>query len=189
VPDDENPPSRAAWLSIASPAGGGTHLRISGHGDRWVVDGIYLHAPEITATALQRVPVNQVDLAMNLGGPVDLEALKISIMYGGLGVPVLDEPPEPTLAELRKQSDAAPRELRLVEPLADRPRLGRPDGTDPDGFYAEVARAYIEYARQTRAPAPEIAREAGVPAGTARGWVKEARRRGHLRPGRKGKAG
>lgn len=45
-----------------------------------------------------------------------------------------------------------------------------------------VARAYQDFAPRTRKPAAEIAKEADVPIGTAHGWVREARRRGHLPP-------
>jgi hypothetical protein len=69
------------------------------------------------------------------------------------------------------------------------PRGTRPDGTDPDGFSAKVAAAYREYAPQTRAPALKIADEAGVPVATVRSWIREARRRGKLPQGRKGRAG
>ncbi|WP_432169719.1 hypothetical protein [Streptomyces sp. 1222.5] len=65
-----------------------------------------------------------------------------------------------------------------------RPKLTRPGGEDPEKFYALVARAYREVAAQTARPAPVLAEEAGVPVATTRRWIAEARRRGHLPPGR-----
>lgn len=65
-----------------------------------------------------------------------------------------------------------------------RPKLTRPTGDDPDEFYGLVARAYREAAAQTARPAPLLADEAGVPVATVRRWIAEARRRGHLPPGR-----
>ncbi|MFF0746571.1 hypothetical protein ACFYVL_39900 [Streptomyces sp. NPDC004111] len=65
-----------------------------------------------------------------------------------------------------------------------RPKLTRPGKDDPDGFYKLVARAHREAAAQTARPAPVLAEEAGVPVATVRRWIAEARRRGHLPPGR-----
>lgn len=70
-----------------------------------------------------------------------------------------------------------------------RPRLTRPDGSAPDDFYRLVARAYGTYAAESRAPGKAMAHEAGVPTTTAHRWIREARRRGHLPPGRRGVAG
>ena len=187
---EEDPAAAPEWLSIGSPEGGGTHLRIARRGSsRWVVDGVYVHGPDLTASIMQRVPVSHVELVMNLGAMTDLEELKTVVKYFGFGYPIRPDFPELTLADLAKQAEGAPREFRMIETGADRPKLTRPDGTDPDGFYARVAVAYVEYAPQTRAPAVAIASEAEVPVATARSWVRESRRRGKLPPGRKGKAG
>ena len=59
----------------------------------------------------------------------------------------------------------------------------------PDEFYEIVARAYRTLAASSRRPIAELARENEVPSTTAQRWVKEARRRGLLPPGRPGKAG
>lgn len=66
---------------------------------------------------------------------------------------------------------------------ADRPRLTRPGrgpDRDVDAFYQSVADAYREYVIRSNVVAPAIAQEADVPVGTARTWIKEARRRGFL---------
>jgi hypothetical protein len=102
---------------------------------------------------------------------------------------------DPQLTELRHRAEVARAngapalDRARIKPPRPRATLTRPDGKDPDAFYAQVARAYQDYAPRTRAPAAEIAKEADVPIGTVHGWVREARRRGHLPPGRKGKAG
>lgn len=67
--------------------------------------------------------------------------------------------------------------------------LNRPNGTDPDAFSRRVAEAYAEAVTQTSRPATLLAAEAGVPAATVRRWILEARRRGHIPPARKGRAG
>src|ERR1035441_1236494 len=144
---EEDPAAAPEWLSIGSPEGGGTHLRIARRGSsRWVVDGVYVHGPELTASIMQRVPVSHVELVMNLGAVMDLEELKTVVKYFGFGYPIRPDFPELTLADLAKQAEGAPREFRMIETGADRPKLTRPDGTDPDGFYARVTVAYVEYA-------------------------------------------
>jgi hypothetical protein len=59
----------------------------------------------------------------------------------------------------------------------------------PDAFYRAVAGAYRHLAAVTPRPVAELAGANDVPVTTAQRWVKEARRRGLLAPGRPGKAG
>ncbi len=76
--------------------------------------------------------------------------------------------------------------------LPDRPPAATRTFTSrgrPDSFYAGIARDYSDLAQTSRRPAAELADRHGVPVTTAHRWIKEARRRGHLAPGRPGKAG
>lgn len=66
---------------------------------------------------------------------------------------------------------------------------GSPPRGRPDRFYADIAAAYSELAQTSRRPAAELAGRHDVPVTTAHRWIKEARRRGHLGPGRPGKTG
>jgi hypothetical protein len=59
----------------------------------------------------------------------------------------------------------------------------------PDRFYDEVASVYRDLARVTARPVAELASANEVPPTTAHRWVREARRRGKLPPGRPGKPG
>jgi len=59
----------------------------------------------------------------------------------------------------------------------------------PDSFYQAVADAYSFLALASKRPAVELADANGVPPSTTRRWVKEARRRGLLAPGQKGRRG
>lgn len=60
----------------------------------------------------------------------------------------------------------------------------------PDRFYADVAHLYLALQQEGEdAPAPVIAAANDVPVTTVRGWVRQARRRGHLQPGRPGRVG
>ena len=58
-----------------------------------------------------------------------------------------------------------------------------------DAFYDAVARAYQHLAHTSPRPIGELAESNRVPLTTAQRWVREARRRGKLPPGRPGKAG
>lgn len=207
----EEPPPVSLWWSLSRPDGGGMHIKVTAVDfDRWVITDVYVHGQALTATDLQAVPLTRLDLIMNLLGywRDDDRGKTGSIMDGdviadvtnelaskaGYGPAVTFHDPEergtedPELADLRHLAEDAPPELPDL-PAVERPRLTRPDGTDPDGFAARVAAAYREYAPQTRAPALKIAEEAGVPVATVRSWIREARRRGKLPQGHKGKAG
>ena len=59
----------------------------------------------------------------------------------------------------------------------------------PDAFYVAVAAVYRQLAATSPRPVADLARDNAVPVTTAQRWVKEARRRGMLGPGRPGKAG
>lgn len=62
-------------------------------------------------------------------------------------------------------------------------------GGRADEFYAAVACIYRDLAQTSPRPAVELAEANDVPVTTAHRWIKEARRRGFLGPGRPGKAG
>jgi hypothetical protein len=59
----------------------------------------------------------------------------------------------------------------------------------PDAFYDAVASAYRHLAASSPRPVADLAAANDVPITTAQRWIKEARRRGLLAPGRPGKAG
>jgi hypothetical protein len=195
----EPSPPIAMWWSLSRPDGGGIHMRLTLE-DRMKITDVYVHGRELTASDLQAVPLTELDLTVNLTNAWDgMDPWTVAEAYNemaaelGWGQAVLVVDPgngedDPSLSQLRSLAANAPNSLH-APPAIERQRLIRPDGTDPDGFYALVAAAYREYAPHTRAPSVKIAEEAGVPVGTARGWVREARRRGKLPQGRKGKAG
>jgi hypothetical protein len=59
----------------------------------------------------------------------------------------------------------------------------------PDSFYRDVADSYFACIEGGVKPAPTLAEFWRVPITTVHGWIKEARQREILPPGRKGKAG
>jgi hypothetical protein len=67
--------------------------------------------------------------------------------------------------------------------------LSRPDGSNPDVFYQQVAEAYRDVVQDHRNVAVVLAKEADVPVGTVHRWIVEARRRGFLPAARVGRVG
>jgi hypothetical protein len=67
--------------------------------------------------------------------------------------------------------------------------LSRPNGSNPDAFYRQVAEAYRDVVQDHRNVAVVLAEEANVPVGTVHRWIVEARRRGFLPAARVGRAG
>jgi hypothetical protein len=79
---------------------------------------------------------------------------------------------------------------QLWLPKAPRLRAKVPRGAKKnDAFYQTVAAVYRQKAVQSNRPAVEMANANGVPVTTVHRWVKEARRRGFLPPGQKGRRG
>jgi len=72
-----------------------------------------------------------------------------------------------------------------LEPQLDLGASSGGRGKRPDEFYRSVAEAYSWLAGRVRRPAVELAAVNGVPSTTIHRWVKEARRRGVLGPGRR----
>lgn len=167
------------------------------HGDAVVVNGLYIHADEITTETFRRVhparilaAVNQLDdeqiWERTEGGVRLSDEYKRSAAFA-VRLVAFSSPGDAGLAidELRARAEGR----RIVE----RPRepLGRP-GTDPallDDFYRRVADAYTSASVGSGRPASALAEENRVPINTVYKWVREARRRGHLEPGRQGKVG
>jgi hypothetical protein len=193
-----------SWVLVRPPEGAdGLHLRVERRNGRLVITGLYLHADEIKPAVWRAVSISRLEAALN-ASPVAATQPAIDT-----GSEARDVSQEPSLSELEMRAANAPEQhgqLGLanqveqalpITPIlgstrstdATRRPLARPDGRDPDGFYARVADAYREYAPHTRAAAAAIAREADVPVTTVHRWIGEARRRGFLPPGRKGKAG
>lgn len=162
------------------PAGiDGLHLRTRRNDDgSLTVTDVYVHGAEITNEALRDVSVPRLQASMTA----------LAAQLGPDAVGFLDEQAdaygELKLAELH---DRARKVTKRAE--VKREPLRRPDGRDPGGFYRLVARAYLDYAAESSKPAKAVAEEARVPVTTAHRWVREARIRGFLPPGRKGRVG
>lgn len=94
--------------------------------------------------------------------------------------------PVSRLENLHGVTGVAVPQQQFVRELAP---LKRHQGEDPDEFSGRVAYYYRVFAAISSRPAMEIAQHSGVPVGTVRGWIREARLRGKLPPGTRGRAG
>jgi len=91
-------------------------------------------------------------------------------------------------AQLHASAPEAPPRRAASATIAPRLRTTAVRGY-PDAFYDAVAAAYRALATSSPRPVADLADANDVPVTTAQRWVKEARRRGLLAPGRPGKAG
>lgn len=165
--------SRDGWVSLPGPGGSaGLHVRVrAGDDGRVVITDLFVHGDQITADVLRSLSVPRLEALLNASPPPAARAADDDL----------------TVRRLRGRArNAAEPTLGRHGPRAT---LTRPDGQDPEVFYRLVAEVYTEHATTSSAPAKAIANEADVPVTTAHRWVREARRRGFLPPGRKGRAG
>jgi hypothetical protein len=130
----------------------------------------------VSSSVLREVPVGRIEACAN-------------VLLGGWSTsgsaPARSLPTRPPAGSTGGWEIAGRREERAMERPPERStRRGR-----PDAFYREVAASYLELAQQGRGPARLLAERHDVPVSTVHRWVKEARRRGLLPPGRAGKAG
>ncbi|GAA2600102.1 hypothetical protein GCM10010399_33620 [Dactylosporangium fulvum] len=168
------------WRQDDPPLAGTVRVRIGvGAGGRLVLTGLLIDGTP-SADLLRAIPVGRIEAAANAQlAVVDTPlgtAPVLNIRARPVTAPVAEdvgwEMVEPALAVARTASSTAVR-LR-----------GR-----PDVFYREVADVYLNFAQASPRPACDLADQHGVPVSTAHRWVKEARRRGFLPPGRPGKSG
>ncbi|WP_433053405.1 hypothetical protein [Dactylosporangium sp. CS-033363] len=169
------------WRQDEPPLAGTVLVRVGvGPGGRLVLTGLRIDGPP-SAELLRAIPVGRIEAAANAqlsadGGTDGTTAAVLGLRARPVAPRIAEdvgwEMVEPALAVVR----AAPAEsVRL---------RGR-----PDIFYRQVADVYLEYAAASPRPACDLADRHGVPVSTAHRWVKEARRRGFLPPGRPGKSG
>ncbi|WP_406469066.1 hypothetical protein OH738_18175 [Streptomyces hirsutus] len=110
-------------------------------------------------------------------------------MFSGDGDRVERDLQVAALGTAHERASAQP--LTPVRTANGQPKpLRNPEGNISDEFLRDLATMYRWLvATGVTAPAPQIAEQTGAPVGTVRRWVAAARQKGHLPPGRPGRAG
>jgi hypothetical protein len=152
------------WVKVrVKPNGGG----------RLVIVELHVRSKRITSTTLRRLPVGRIEATVNLPHNVALIQRQS-----------LPHPPRPNELEWWPRKRWKLPEVDLTVDL--QPPKNKPV---PDTFYKQVAAIYAELAALSSRPTADLADAVGIPATRAAGWVKEARRRGFLPPGQRGRRG
>jgi hypothetical protein len=153
-------------------------LHAEKEGDRAEIIQLAVSGPNLTTDKLRSIPLAHIETVAN----TDPEFR-----------PHLAGTPQNPMGEMFDvlRQDSNRHFLTKAHRKAQEPRtpLSRPDGSNPDGFYRQVAEAYRDVVQTTPKVAKVLAKEANVPPGTVHRWVLEARRRGFLPPARQGRAG
>lgn len=168
------------WIPGEFPKASGRGLiRVREVEGRWIVTGLVVLAEEVTSRTLKNLP-QLAGIARILNADPD---------YRDHVRKAVEPRTRALTGAIERAYEGAPRRASVKTMQGARPQLTRPDGRDPEGHARRVAAAYVEAVQRGEAPAPALAAEAGVPVATVRGWIREARRRGFLLPGRKGRPG
>jgi hypothetical protein len=152
-----------------------------------VLTGLRVEAA-LTAELLRAIPVGRIEAAANAQLAIVDDVIVATASPGPRDFPHARPPSAPAAGW-----DTIDPALAAARPANRQARRLRPDAGNgrrrPDAFYRDVAHAYLELASESARPASELAETHDVPVTTAHRWIKEARRRGFLPPGRPGKAG
>jgi len=140
---------------------------------------------KVSISRLEVAAMRQRGVSGLIGIMADMNALKEG--RHPHSVPVREQTLEGAIHEYAERLKGMPRprqtrrkSLRLPIPTSKR---------FPDAFYERLAVLYIEAAEHGDSPVADLAEANDRPYKTVAAWVREARRRGKLPPGRAGKAG
>jgi hypothetical protein len=153
------------------------HLYAEEKGGRGEIVGLAVYGRNLTADKLRSIPLAHIETVANTNP--DFRPHIAGTEQHPIGK-TFDQVVQQANKVLLKEA------YREAHPRAP---LSRPDGSNPDGFYRQVAEAYRDVVQTTPKVALALAKEANVPVGTVHRWVLEARRRGFLAPARQGRAG
>lgn len=172
------------WVRLRNDKGTVIYLQLRRDADGWprVYTAVMRSQDQIRASSWNTVPFELAESLPLIASPIAEELAKTpsTVTHEGDFDSLFAE-------------DAL--EAVLVRPLFGSPdpeslvSLQRPTGLLTDDFLEQLSAAYLELAMKDRAPAPAIARQTGAPVRTVHRWIAEARKRGHLPPARRGRAG
>ena len=176
---------RDQWLYWYVPAFHDVKVHVCvGDGDRLVIDELHVRASERAATANRSMcraidPSNVRELTLG--------RLETVINSPAVSKAILDQVTSPNLSpEARRLPPAASLE-KSARPVAGRQGLSLEIPSTyrkTDEFYAQVARVFEAAAQASTQPAIDIANANGLPKTTVHRWIREARRRGVMKPTR-----
>jgi hypothetical protein len=169
------------------PLPGAVYVRVArAEGGRLVLAGLRIDGTP-SAELLRAIPVGRIEAAANAQLAVVDDEVVAAVAHRRHGT-------QPPAADTGWETTDPARAVRRPRPrsrgtVSAAPRVVPAGRGRPDRFYRDIADAYLDLAQRSTRPASELAEAHGVPVTTAHRWVKEARRRGFLPPGRPGKAG
>jgi hypothetical protein len=145
-------------------------------GDRGQIVALDVNGRNLTTDRLRSIPVAHIETLANTNPEFH---------------PHINGQPQNPMSQLHSafRQQANPQLIAKARRRKPRKPLSRPDGSNPDAFYRQVAEAYRDAVKDTNKVAKVLAEESGVPVGTVHRWILEARRRGFLPPARQGRAG
>jgi hypothetical protein len=174
------------WVLWSRAVGGTTegvlvyaHLFAEKEGDRGEITRMVVEGRNLSTDKLRSIPLGHIEALANANP--EFRPYINGEAQGQMGERLnafQQDANRQMLAQARRKAQKATR----------RP-LTRPDGSNPDAFYREVAEAYRDVIKDTNKVAKVLAEEANVPVGTVHRWILEARRRGFLPQARQGRAG
>ncbi len=192
-------PLGGPFLGVQDPEVGRAFVIEVKAGEAGRIDIVGLHfSPELSPEplpneALRKVSISRLEAAAIrehvVRGGIQTVAEMTALNEGDvLHVPApRDQTLQGAIEEFAKKLQGQPHErqprrrsLRLPIPTSKR---------FPDSFYERLAVLYLEAAGQGDSPVMDLAEANDRPYKTVAAWVREARRRGMLPPGRAGKAG
>lgn len=158
--------------------------RGEGEGDRFRVRAVYVdgRGEDVLASHLRALPLAKLEAQVN--SPGNRRAIEAN----------LDVDVDPAGRYLRGGRGAMSDEAMPMPADVPRPRKPRalrvpPASPYPDDFYRRVGDHYVWWSDHGGRPAAAIAGQVDKPVSTVHRWVREARKRGYLPPGRAGVAG